>query len=96
MDYGLMKMPKIICRCEDLDEEKILGLIHHGFTTIDEIKRFSRAGMGHCQGRTCRRLIAQLISRETGKPLSEITYPKFRPPIKPVSLRTLANCKDKE
>ncbi len=84
-------MSKIICRCEDLTEEEVLDFIHQGFTTIDEIKRFSRAGMGHCQGRTCKHLIAQLISRETGKPLSEIIYPKPRPPIKPVPLRTLAN-----
>ena len=90
---------KITCRCEDLNENEILNFIrssgddHQGFTTIDEIKRFSRAGMGHCQGRTCGRLIAQLISRETGKPLSEITYPKPRPPTKPVPLRILANYK---
>ncbi len=86
-------MSKIICRCEDLTEEEILDFIHQGFTTIDEIKRFSRAGMGHCQGRTCKRLIAQLISRETGKPLNEILYSKPRSPIKPVTLRTLANHK---
>jgi len=82
---------KIICRCEDISEEEILELIHEGFTTIDEIKRFSRAGMGHCQGRTCQRLIAQLISRETGKKISKINYPRPRPPIKPVPLKVLAN-----
>ncbi len=73
-----------------MTDEEILELIHNGFTTIDEIKRFLRAGMGHCQGRTCGRLIAQLISRETKKPLDKITYSKPRPPIKPVSLKTLA------
>ena len=82
---------KIICRCEDITEEEIISLIREGFITIDEIKRFSRAGMGHCQGRTCQRLIAQLISKETGKKVSEISYSRPRPPIKPVSLKVLAN-----
>ncbi|MDI6840917.1 MAG: (2Fe-2S)-binding protein [bacterium] len=85
---------KIICRCEDISEEEILELIREGFTTIDEIKRFSRAGMGHCQGRTCQRLIAQLISKETGKKVSEISYSRPRSPIKPVPLKVLANVQE--
>jgi NAD(P)H-nitrite reductase large subunit len=86
-------MPKITCRCEDLTEEEILEFVQEGYTTIDEIKRVSRASMGHCQGRTCKRLIAQIISRETGKPVDEIIYPTPRPPIKPVPLKVLANMK---
>ena len=82
---------RIICRCEDIAEEEIIALIREGYTTIDEIKRFGRAGMGHCQGRTCARLIAQLVAKETGKKISEITYPLPRPPIKPISMKVLAN-----
>ena len=84
---------RIICRCEDLTEEEVLGFIRKGYTTIDEIKRFSRAGMGHCQGRGCSRLIASLISKETGKPLSEIKRALTRPPIKPVALQTFSKAK---
>lgn len=83
-------MAKIICRCEDLTEEEILSFIERGFTTVDEIKRFSRAGMGHCQGRTCIRLIAQLIAKHTGKRVSEIKHPLKRPPVKPVSMGVLS------
>lgn len=84
---------KIICRCEDIAEEEIIALIREGYTTLDEIKRFGRAGMGHCQGRTCSRLIAQLIAKETGKKISEINYPLPRPPIKPIPIKVLANTK---
>ena len=49
----------ILCRCEDLTRENILDCIRAGYCTIDEIKRVTRAGMGPCQGRTCRMLIAQ-------------------------------------
>jgi NAD(P)H-nitrite reductase large subunit len=81
---------KIICRCEDLSEEEIINFIHQGFTTLDEIKRFSRAGMGHCQGRTCFRLIAQLISEKTNLSLNKIPYPIPRPPIKPIPFKVLS------
>ncbi|MDD2889126.1 MAG: (2Fe-2S)-binding protein [bacterium] len=86
-------MAKIICRCEDLTEEEITDLIKRGVVTLDEIKRLSRAGMGHCQGRTCSKLIAQLISKHTGKPISEIKYPLKRPPVKPVPFGILAKNK---
>ena len=49
----------IMCRCEDITRERILECIAQGYRTIDEIKRVTRAGMGPCQGRTCRLLIAQ-------------------------------------
>ena len=52
----------ILCRCEDLTREDILKCIQDGYRTIDEIKRVTRAGMGPCQGRTCRMLIAQELS----------------------------------
>lgn len=75
---------KIICRCQDITEEEILSAIRQGATTLDEIKRLVRAGMGPCQGRTCRRLIQQIISRELKKPMAEIYPSTFRPPNLPV------------
>jgi bacterioferritin-associated ferredoxin len=76
---------KIICRCQDVTEEEIIAALRQGATTIDEIRRLVRAGMGSCQGRTCRRLVSQIISRELKTPGSEIYPPTFRPPNRPVS-----------
>jgi NAD(P)H-nitrite reductase large subunit len=75
---------KIICRCQDVTEEEIIAAIKQGATTIDEIRRLVRAGMGACQGRTCRRLVAQILSRELKTSPSEIYPPTFRPPNRPV------------
>ena len=80
----------IICRCEDLTLGEIRELIARGFHTIDEIKRISRAGMGQCQGRTCRMLIAAEIAKATGQSLEEIMMPTFRPPAKGIKLGILA------
>lgn len=76
----------IICRCEDLTLAEIRRAIADGSRTIDEVKRVTRAGMGPCQGRTCRLLIAQELSRHYGMPLEEVLMPTFRPPVKPVKL----------
>ncbi len=57
----------IICRCEDVTLKDIRNLIQQGFTTIEEIKRLSRIGMGGpCQGKTCGLLIAKEIAEITG------------------------------
>jgi len=76
----------LICRCEDITMGEVRKVIADGFRTIDEIKRVTRAGMGPCQGRTCRLLIAQELSRHYGVSMEEVLMPTFRPPLKPVKL----------
>jgi NAD(P)H-nitrite reductase large subunit len=80
----------IICRCEEVTEEQILEAIKEGCRTLDEVKRYTRAGMGLCQGRTCGKLIAALIHRETGIPLDQILPITNRFPVKPVKLEAIA------
>jgi len=81
----------MICRCEDISREKILACIADGYETLDEIKCVTRAGMGPCQGRTCRNLIASELSRVYSVPVEEVLMTTFRPPVKPVSLGALAD-----
>ena len=81
----------MICRCEDITREDIFASINGGCCTIDEIKRDTRAGMGPCQGRTCRPLIAAELSRGHNTPMEEIIMPTFRPTVKPISLGALAD-----
>jgi len=80
----------VICRCEDVTLGEIRHLVGEGVYTLDEIKRLTRAGMGLCQGRTCRHLILQEVSRLTGVPVEELAVPTFRPPTRPVKLGVIA------
>jgi NAD(P)H-nitrite reductase large subunit len=82
---------QIICRCEDVTEEEVLAAIAQGATTADEVKRLTRAGMGHCQGRTCRRLVNGLLARKLGQKQPEQRTVTQRSPLQPVSLKTLAD-----
>lgn len=80
----------IICRCEDITLHTIKEHIAAGKTTLEEIKRACRCSMGPCQGRTCIPLVAQEISKLTGKSVHEIALPTFRPPTTPIRLGTIA------
>jgi len=81
--------PNYLCRCEEITVGEVRELIRKGCTSFDEIKRLSRAGMGPCQGRTCRHLIMQEIEAQTGIKVSEQRPPVFRPPVKPIRMGML-------
>ncbi|MBQ3103335.1 MAG: (2Fe-2S)-binding protein, partial [Oscillospiraceae bacterium] len=40
----------IICRCEEIRRSEIQAAIDAGCTSVTAIKKFTRAGMGPCQG----------------------------------------------
>lgn len=82
-------MSKIICRCEEITEEEILKAIKDGATTVDEIKKFTRAGMGLCQGRTCRRTVEKILAKELNKKVEEIRTSSYRTPVRPVKMKVL-------
>lgn len=65
----------VICRCEVVTEGEILDAIHRpcGATTVDGIKRRTRAGMGRCQSGFCAPKVVEILARELGKDISEIT-----------------------
>ena len=75
---------EIICRCQEVTRGEIERAIEMGATTMNELKRFTHAGMGLCQGRTCRRLVKRILAEKTGKPLSEIEPSTYRSPVRPV------------
>ena len=62
-----MKDEIILCRCEDVTWGEIREHLQNGWTDPEEIKRLTRAGMGRCQGTTCRNLILKEIARFQGK-----------------------------
>lgn len=82
---------KIVCRCEDITEAEIKEAIDHGARTADEVKRLTRSGMGHCQGRTCRRLVNQLLAGKLGQKPENQKNVTQRSPLQPISLKTLAD-----
>ncbi|MDL2220564.1 NAD(P)/FAD-dependent oxidoreductase [Eubacteriales bacterium OttesenSCG-928-N14] len=59
---------RIVCRCETVTEAEILAAIRTmpGATTIDGIKRRTRAGMGRCQGGFCLPKVLPLLAAELG------------------------------
>lgn len=80
----------IICRCEEITETEIVEAIRDGAESLNDIKRRTRAGMGLCQGRTCRGIVSQMLAKAQNRPLKDILPSTFRPPVRPIKLSVLA------
>ena len=65
----------VICRCELVTEGEILESIRRpvGATTLDGVKRRTRAGMGRCQSGFCSPKVVEILSRELNQDISKIT-----------------------
>ena len=74
----------LICRCQEVTESEIVAAIRDGATTVDGVKRRTRAGMGLCQGKTCGRLVQRMIAQQTGQKAEDVVPQKSRMPVRPV------------
>ena len=65
----------VICRCEKVTEGEIIDAIRRplGARSLDGIKRRTRAGMGRCQAGFCSTKVMEILARELGIPLEEVT-----------------------
>ncbi|OSP54000.1 FAD-dependent oxidoreductase [Pseudoruegeria sp. SK021] len=78
----------IICRCEDVRAGDIRKAINQGAVDINQLKHFTRLGMGPCQGRICAVNAAEIIRQETGAAVNS-TRLTPRGPIRPLETAQL-------
>lgn len=65
----------VICRCEVITEGEIVDAIHRNppARSMDAVKRRVRTGMGRCQGGFCTTYITEILARELGISVGEVT-----------------------
>lgn len=80
----------LVCRCEEVTLGEIKEAIRQGARDVTGVKRRVRAGMGLCQGRTCEKLVQQILCQELGITPKETGSSTARPPVRPISFGELA------
>ena len=78
----------VICRCEDVTLSAMKNAMADGACDLNQLKHFTRLGMGPCQGRMCALNAADLM-RLHGKPASEDLRLTPRSPLRPVDMQQL-------
>ncbi len=81
----------IVCRCEEIRAGEIRRIVtEQGCPGPNQMKSFTRCGMGPCQGRLCGLTVVELIAECRGVPVSEVGYYRIRSPVKPITLGEIA------
>ena len=80
----------IICRCEEITRSEIIEAIKEGYITVNDIRKRTRAGMGFCQGKTCEKLVQQIIRQYSGQDEKQILPARVRPPTRPIPVVAFA------
>ena len=84
----------LVCRCEEITAGDIREAVRLGATGPNQLKAFTRCGMGPCQGRMCGLTVSEVIAAECGRSVEEVGAFRIRPPLKPVTLAELAAMED--
>jgi len=80
----------IVCRCEEVTLGEIRQAIREGARDVTGVKRRVRAGMGLCQGRTCEKMVQQILCQELGLAPDQAGKSSARPPVRPITFGRLA------
>ncbi len=81
----------IVCRCEEVSVGRIRRAARLGATGPNQLKAFTRCGMGPCQGRICGPVVAAIIADVHRRPIAEIGTYRPRAPFKPITVGALAD-----
>jgi len=79
-----------VCRCEEVTAGEIRKAVRRGALGPNQVKAFTRTGMGPCQSRMCGLTTVAIIAAETGSSPADIGYMRLRSPIKPVTVGQIA------
>jgi D-hydroxyproline dehydrogenase subunit alpha len=80
----------VVCRCEEVTAGAIRTAVRAGATQLNDLKAWTRVGMGRCQGRVCGSIAAQIVAQEANIPVAAVGDFTARPPLKPVPLGVIA------
>jgi len=89
--YQLPQDDTLVCRCEEVNAGQIREAVRMGCVGPNQVKAFTRCGMGPCQGSQCASTVAALVADETGASMEQVGYFRVRPPFKPITLGELAD-----
>ncbi len=79
-----------LCRCEEVSAGRVREAVALGCLGTNQLKAFTRAGMGACQGRVCGPLLHAAVTQARGAAPTDVAPLRTRFPTKPLTLGELA------
>jgi NAD(P)H-nitrite reductase large subunit len=79
----------LVCRCEEVTAGAVRTAVQTGCQGMNQLKAYTRCGMGPCQGRMCGPVGIEVLAQARGVPVSGVEPLRTRFPTKPVSVGAL-------
>ncbi len=86
---GLQPPRYLRWKSEQMSRRSLRTQLEDGPVDPGHVKRLTRAGTGHCQGRLCREQVSLLLAEESGVDIADVPLMSYRPPVRPLSLEVL-------
>lgn len=81
----------LVCRCEEVTAGAVRLAVRTGCQGMNQLKAYTRCGMGPCQGRMCGPVAIEVLAEARGVPVSAVEPLRTRFPTKPVSVGALTS-----
>lgn len=76
----------VVCRCEDVTRADIEQACLAGARDVNQLKAWTRCGMGPCQGRTCGDIAAELLANKLSVARESVGIFSPRTPLRPLTI----------
>ena len=74
---------------EQMSSRNLKTHMKDGPVNPNQVKRLTRVGTGHCQGRLCREQVSLLLAEESGTDIAKVPLMSYRPPVRPLPLEVM-------
>jgi thioredoxin reductase/bacterioferritin-associated ferredoxin len=75
----------VVCRCEGITRAQVEAALDDGARDMNQMKQYTRCGMGPCQGRICGETAAELVALRVGG-RARAGFATGRVPLRPVAM----------
>ena len=79
----------LVCRCEEVTAGAVRQAARAGCQGMNQLKAYTRCGMGACQGRMCGPVAIEVLAEARGVAVSAVEPLRTRFPTKPVRVGEL-------
>jgi octopine oxidase subunit A len=79
----------VVCRCEEVTAGAVRQAVRAGCLGMNQLKAYTRCGMGACQGRMCGPVAIEVLAEARRVPVSAVEPLRTRFPTKPVRVGEL-------
>ncbi|MBS0642562.1 MAG: FAD-dependent oxidoreductase [Proteobacteria bacterium] len=81
----------VVCRCEEVTAGAVRAAAAGGCQGMNQLKAYTRCGMGPCQGRQCGPVALDVLAEARGVPVNAVEPLRARFPTKPIPLEDLVS-----